>query len=223
MSLALEQQAMVDAILGRGTLVAANARGLAGVEGGQDRGLQAYRGNAQGLAARTLASVFPRVQESVNDFDAMAWAFWRCHPPVAGDLGLWGTGLPEFLALQPGMDADLVKLARLEWALHAAESAADETLDAASLALLGTQEPERLSLRLMPGLALLGQALVWRQGWRAVSMDLDAANAAFVRSLMQPTSLHDALLKAGDGFDFSDWLQQALRETWLWRVEEIQE
>jgi len=221
MSLMSEQQALLDAILNRGPLL--SARGLPGVQGGEARGLQAYRGNAQGLAENTLASVFPRLHDAVEDFDTMAWTFWRRHPPVAGDLGLWGAELPGFLAAQPGMDPALVDLARLEWALHQAESAADEGLDAASLSLFGTQEPQALRLRFMPGLALLGQTLVWRQGWRAVSMELEGANAVFMRSLMQGTNLHEALLAAGESLDFSTWLQQALRETWLWRVEEIQE
>ncbi len=219
MSLLAEQQALLDAILNRGALK--GTRGLAGIEGGPARGLQAYRGNAQGLAARTLASVFPRMQEAIEDFDAMAWTFWRRHPPAAGDLGRWGAELARFLAEQAGMDQALVELARLEWALHEAESAAEEVPDAASLALLGTQAPEALRLRFMPGLALLDRTLVWRQGWRAVSLDLGGPNAVFMRSLMQGQSLHDALLAAGADFDFSIWLQQALREPWLLRVEEM--
>ena len=221
MSLMAEQQALLDAILNRGALH--GTRGLPGVAGGEARGLQAYRGNAQGLSQQTLASVFPRLQQAVEGFDAMAWTFWRRHPPVAGDLGRWGAELPEFLAAQPGMDPALVELARLEWALHEVESAADEVLDTASLALFGSREPQALRLRLMPGLRLLGQTLVWRRGWRAVSTELGAANALFMRSLLQGVNLHDALLAAGDSFDFSTWLPEALRESWLWRVEEIQE
>ena len=218
MSLLAEQQALLDAILNRGELP--DVRGLPGVVGGQKRGLQVYRGNAQGLSARTLASVFPRLRESLAGFDEMAWTFWRHRPPAAGDLGLWGAELPEFLAAQAGMNEALVALARLEWALHEAEAAADETLDAASLGLLGTHEPQALRLRFMPGLKLLDRRLVWRQGWRAVSLELDAANADFTRSLIGGMSLDEALVGAGD-FDFSKWLQQALRESWLWRVEEI--
>ena len=223
-NLLAEQQALLDAILNRGALK--GTRGLPGVEGGeeraQERGLQAYRGNAQGLSARTLASVFPRLHEAIENFDAMAWTFWRRHPPLAGDLGLWGGELPAFLAAQPGMGPALVELARLEWALHQAESAADETPDVASLALLGTHEPQALRLRFMPGLALLGQTLVLRQGWRAVSLELDAPNAEFTRSLIAGLNLHDALQGAGD-FDFSNWLQQALRESWILRIERVEE
>jgi hypothetical protein len=226
MTLAAQQQAFVDAVLGQGA--APQPRGLRqlpGIEGGVERGLQAYRGNAQGLAVRALAGVFPRLHEALadNDFDTMAWAFWRRHVPTAGDLGRWGGDLAEFLAAQPGMDAGLVDLARLEWAQHEAESAADEVLDPATLSLLGTQEPEHLRLRLSPGLTVLAQSdgpvLVWRRAWRALSSPLAAGDASFMRALIEGQDLHHALLRAGV-FDFSNWLQQALREGWLLRIEE---
>ena len=227
MSAAAQQQALLEAVLGRRDAV--STRGLAGVEGGAARGLQAYRGNAQGLAARTLASVYPRLQESLADqgFDAMAWTFWRRHPPVVGDLGQWGGALAEFLAGQDGMADELVDLARLEWAVHEAESAGDDELDAASLALLGRHEPQQLRLCFRAGLQLLtaqsdGVLLVWRQGWRGVSMPLDAPTATFMQTLMDGRDLDEALNKVSN-FDFSNWLQQALREGWLLRIEENQE
>ncbi len=228
MSAAAQQQALLDAVLGRGD--ALSTRGLPGVQGGAARGLQAYRGNAQGLAARTLASVYPRLQEALanNGFEAMAWTFWRRHPPVAGDLGQWGGALAEFLAAQQGMPDELVDLARLEWAVHEAEGAGDHELDAASLALLGTREPKQLRLRFRAGLRLLDQSdsvwLIWRQGWRGVSMPLDAAAATFMQALMNGQDLDEALNEVngiGD-FDFSNWLQLAMREGWLLRIEENQ-
>ena len=226
-NIAVQQQALLDAVLGRGDVP--DARGLPGVEGGAARGLQAYRGNAQGLAARTLASVYPRLQETLADsgFDAMAWTFWRRHPPLVGDLGQWGGELAEFLAAQAGMADQLVDLARFEWAVHTAESAADEELDSASLALLGTHEPQHLRLCFRAGLQLLEQShsalLVWRQGWRGVSLALNEATAMFMRTLMDGHDLHRALDEVGDAgdFDFSIWLQQALRDGWLLRIEEI--
>ncbi|HEY4083195.1 MAG TPA: DNA-binding domain-containing protein [Burkholderiaceae bacterium] len=231
MSAAERQQALLEAVLGRGD-AAAGTRGLPGVEGGAARGLQAYRGNAQGLAARTLASVYPRLQETLadNGFDAMAWTFWRRHPPVVGDLGQWGGALADFLAAQEGMANELVDLARLEWAVHEAEAAADDELDGASLARLGTHEPQQLRMRFRAGLQLLtqqsdGVLLVWRQGWRGVSMPLDAATAKFMQALMNGQDLDAALNEVSDAgdFDFSNWLQQALHEGWLLRIEENQE
>jgi hypothetical protein len=221
MSAAASQQALLDAILGRGD--ARELRGLAGVQGGEARGLRAYRANAQALAARALAGVYGRVRDELGeaDFAAMAWAFWRADPPRSGDLADWGGALAEFLAVQPEMDIGLVELARLEWAIHEAERAPDADFDAASLQLLESGEPERLRLRLRPGTALVGTCLVWRRGWRVEQQELDVASARFMRSQLDGTSLADALQLDAD-FDFSTWLQQALRQGFLIAVEEIQ-
>ena len=223
-SLARRQQALIGALTDK----AAQPAGLAalpGIDGGVTRGLQAYRVNAQALAARALASVFPQLREALADadeFDAMAWAFWRQSPPRQGDLACWGGGLAAFLSEQDGMDPALCDLARLEWTMHEAERAADAELDLDSLQLLGHCEPANLRLALRPGMALLEQhdgaaLLVWRKGWRACSQVLPAGEGAFMRILLAGGNLAQALDAAGavGDFDFSAWLQAALREHWL--------
>jgi hypothetical protein len=230
--LATRQRALVAALGGNGN---GNGNGGGGVDGlrapggiagGVPRGLQAYRLNAQALSARALAAVFPRLHEALGEasFDAMAWTFWRRHPPEHGDLGLWGGRLADFLGEQDGIDVALCDQASLEWALHGAERAADTELDAASLELLATQPPAALGLRLRPGLQLLTQRqdgrrlLVWRQGWRAHWRPLDAATAALLQTLLDGGDLAaalDAALRLDAAFDFSAWLQTALREDWL--------
>lgn len=217
MSLAA-QQALLDAILGRG--VAPPLRGLVGIEGGAARGLQAYRANAKALAARALASVFPRLLAELGEvnFAAMAWVFWRAFPPKSGDLADWGDELAGFLAAQPEMDASVVAQTQLEWALHEAERAADATFNAESLALLDGGDPQCLRLMLRPGTALVGSLLVWRRGWRAMSAELDARTARFMQAQLSGASLAASL---EEGFDFSNWLQDALRQGWLVGVEEI--
>ena len=55
-SLIRRQQALVAALTDR-TAGPEGLAGLPGIEGGQPRGMQAYRVNAQALAARALASV----------------------------------------------------------------------------------------------------------------------------------------------------------------------
>ncbi|MEJ6003537.1 HvfC/BufC family peptide modification chaperone [Paucibacter soli] len=205
-------------------------RAPAGVQGGAARGLLAYRLNAAALAERALAAVFAQLREAMGDaeFAAMAWAFWRWRPPRRGDMGEWGSDLHEFLAEQPEMEAAWLGLSRLEWAMHEAERAPDASLDADSLLRLGDTEPGLLRLRMRPGLRLLpadsqGQVLlVWRQGWRARVEPLGAAQALLMARLLAGADLQsalDACLAAHPDFDFSAWLQQALLQQQLWRVE----
>jgi len=204
-------------------------------------GIQAYRRNAQGLAARSLAAVHPLLLNELgqDSFDTLAWAFWRASPPSQGDLAEWGQVLPEFLAAQPGVEAWLCDLARLGWARHAAERAADSRLDVESLNLLQSQSPEVLRLRLRSGLCLLQllpqacglnaeqprqHVLVWREGWRAEQQLLRPGDAALMAATLQGRDLDSALqeaLAAAPDFDFGAWLQQALQRGWLQAVETL--
>lgn len=203
----------------------APTEGLAAATHGVARGLQAYRVNAQAVAARALAAVYVPLQDELGEaqFAAMAWAFWRRHPPERGDLACWGAGLPDFMAEQAKLPRSLIELARLQWALHEAERAADAALDTDSLQLLdGRHDAALLSLRLMPGLSLVSAGTdviaVWRNGWRAVSAPLAEDWAFFMAALLNGQALGPALeasLARHPSFDFSAWLQRALREPWL--------
>lgn len=217
------QLALVDALLGRG-------EAPAGLRGGE-RGLSAYRGNLVALSAQALAVPFGPLRDALGEaeFAALAWSFWRANPPGRGDLGEWGGALAGFLAERAGEASGLPDLARLGWALHQAERAADAALEADSLPLLGSTPPEALWLQLRPGVALLAQTdgpvLVWRQGWRGQSQALPAAEAAFMQGLLDGASLGAALAAAevkGSGaetdFDFGAWLQAALQKAWLQAV-----
>ncbi|MEO3693811.1 HvfC/BufC N-terminal domain-containing protein [Roseateles paludis] len=232
-----EQTAFVQALRRGGDVL-----GLRGVRPGLSvaEGLSAYRGNAQALSARALAAVFPRLEAELGsaDFAAMAWAFWRTQPPLRGDLGTWGDALPAFLTETAGLDSGLPGLAQLEWARHEAERAADADLDTASLAQLAQCELEGLQLQLRPAVRLLalagpvadepaltGHCLVWREGWVAQHGPLDAATGGFMGAVLDGRSLAEALaagevkgLGAQPDFDFSAWLQAALRHEWLHRV-----
>lgn len=222
------------------------------------RGLEAYRANAESIAERALASCFATVQALVgeDDFRHLACEFWRAHPPGRGDLGEWGDAFPAWLATHAGLTAWpwLADSARLDFAVHRNERAADAVLDADSLALLESADPAQLRLVLMPGAALLRspwpivtihrahqlegavaerafaevrsaveaqrgeQALVARQGWRAVVHRLDPATADWTQDLLDGTDLGKALTHAGERFDFAAWLGTALREAWLKEV-----
>ena len=50
--------------------------------------------------AQALAVPFARVKQALGeaDFAALAWSFWRAHPPERGDLAQWGGALAGFLA-----------------------------------------------------------------------------------------------------------------------------
>ncbi|MGQ3051762.1 MAG: HvfC/BufC family peptide modification chaperone [Roseateles sp.] len=215
-----EQQAFVDALLGRCEAPAA----LTGAE----RGLPAYRNNLRALSAQALGVPFTRLREALGDgeFATLAWSFWRAHPPERGDLAQWGGALESFLTDRAGEDSGLPDLARLDWALHQAERAADAELAVDSLALLGTTPPEALWLQLRPGLAVVrqqdGAALVWRQGWRGESQRLSAGETRFMRALLADVNLAEALASAEvkgsapePDFDFGAWLQAALQKAWL--------
>ena len=124
-----------------------------------ERGLEAYRANAEAIADRALGAVFATVRTMVGaiDFKHLARDFWRAAPPLRGDLDEWGSEFPGWLAGHVAMAAwpYLADCARLDLALHLNERAADAVLDAASLSLLETHDPERLRLQLMPGVSLI--------------------------------------------------------------------
>jgi hypothetical protein len=57
--------------------------------------------------------------------------------------------------------------------------------------------------------------MVVRQGWRAVVVPLQMADARWTEALLAGASLAQALEQAGEGFDFAVWLQAAVRNAWL--------
>lgn len=235
---AQRQHALLQAIL-FGSALPVGVVAPDGIADGAVRGLRAYRINAQALAARALAAVHGRLLELLGceDFAAMAWAFWRRVPPQRGDLGEWGEGLADFLASQTEMPAHLPDLARLEWALHQAERAADAVFDAPSLARLASEDAGSLRLRLRPGSRLLQvdalaaslvdaghvatgsvQVLVWRPQWRPCAVVLPAAPAVFTGYVLDGQPLQQALtatLQSHEDFAFDVWLQRAIEAGWL--------
>ena len=57
--------------------------------------------------------------------------------------------------------------------------------------------------------------LVARRGWRALAHPSTPADADWTRDLLDGVDLATALRHAGESFDFSAWLETALRESWL--------
>lgn len=181
-SLAEQQQALLVALSQprhEDAIGFAMSRGglLADAAGAQwRRGLAAYRSNGHELAQRALAGAYPAVAQLLGEenFAGLARSLWAAHPPARGDLAQWGgnlaahiESLPELIAEEPFM-ADV---ARVEWLLHAAATAADAALDAPSLQLLTAHDPSAVTLVLSAGAACLASA------WPVVSI-VNAHNAA---------------------------------------------
>jgi hypothetical protein len=123
------------------------------------RGLAVYTANAAVNAERALGARYPTVRAMLGEetFTPMARAFWRQSPPARGDLAQWGDTLPAFLAEAEQLTAlpYLADVARLDAAVAQAEGAADVEPDLSTLMRLGDTDPDRLVLRLAPGLALV--------------------------------------------------------------------
>lgn len=124
------------------------------------RGLRAYRSNGRALAVRALEGAYPVVAQLLGEdnFAPLAHRLWLQHPPACGDVAQWGAQLPACIEALPELAAEepyLADVARLEWALHRAATAADAAADAASFALLLERDPAQLALRLAAGTQLL--------------------------------------------------------------------
>ena len=179
---------MDEALRQRGLLHALNGAVIDGLrEHGERaaRGLEAYRANAEAIAERALATAFTTVKAMVgaDDFGHMARAFWQAQPPQRGDLGEWGDAIAAWLQAQPSMAPwpYLGDSARLDFALHRNERAADAAVGAASLALLDSVDPSQLRIRLMPGTALLRSSWPIASIHRAHQLTGDHAERAFER------------------------------------------
>lgn len=176
------------------------------------RGLASYQSNAHMLAERVLVAAYPVVTAilSPDSMGQLARALWHRHPPVRGDLARWGADLPDFIAASPQL-AELpwlADVARIEWALHAAATAANVAdrvaedgspafADLASLALLTTHDPDQLTLTLAAGTTCL--ALDWT-ATRIVLAHLAETEAAPVtaRALIVNAALPKAVAELGD-------------------------
>lgn len=173
---------------------------LDAVKASAQRGLAAYVAHAGATAERALVDAFPTVRALVGDetFGLMARAFWRQCPPVKGDLGWLGEGLPDFIAHDPQL-ADvpyLSDVARLDWALMRAETAPDVKVDLSSFHSLGEADGQDLCCVLSSGAALITSP------WSIVTL----------WQVHQPTS-------ASAGFEPAlQALQDQVAQTaWVWR------
>lgn len=153
---ALRQQMLLRALLGdaRPGVVTGWLRDGAATA----RGLAAYQANAGALAERALAAAFPTLQQLLGEasFAGLARSFWRARPPQRGDVATWGGELAAFIADDEDLAPEpyLADVARLEWAVHEAERAADAG-PPTGLERLEGHDPASLWLRLAPGTVLV--------------------------------------------------------------------
>ncbi len=127
-----------------------------------ERGLLAYRANGTALAERALTAVYPVLAQLLGEdsFASLARHFWRQAPPQRGDMAQWGAALADFIDAAPQLSGEpfLGDVARVEWALHCAATAADTTADIGSFALLASADPEQATLTLSDGVVALASA-----------------------------------------------------------------
>ncbi len=156
--LATQQQELLQTLFDG---VAANAIeiGAAPAHSTWARGLKAYKSHGHMLAERALLAAYPVLAQLLGDenWPGLARALWHAHPPQRGDLALWGDALPSYLAASPQLQDEpfLADVARVEWAMHRCAVAADSQPDPSSLALMTTEDPDALHLRLAPGCVLV--------------------------------------------------------------------
>lgn len=169
LSLALQQDALLRALGLRGhgeaAAFAASQRGLLANAGSDQsrRGLAAYRSNGHALAQRALAGAYPALARLLGEdnFAALARSLWAAHPPECGDIAQWGGELAAHVEALPGLIAEepfLGDVARVEWVLHRAATAADARLDVPSLQRLTSQDPADFTLVLCPGSGCVSSA-----------------------------------------------------------------
>lgn len=124
-----------------------------------NRGLKTYQANAHASALRSLQSAYPVVAQLIGEdaFEHLARDFWAQHPPLRGDLAQWGGELSGFVARISALQTEpyLSDVARVEWALHIAATAADQMADLATFSRLTEHDPDALTLQLAPGTALI--------------------------------------------------------------------
>jgi hypothetical protein len=189
------QRALVGAILAPRADAALLALNETGVRA--EQGLAAYRANAEALAERALGAAFGRVRAMLgdDDFAQLAAEFWRAHPPQRGDVGEWGGGFAGWLQAHPALAQwpYLGDCARLDFALHCNERAADADFDADSLALLADVDPQRLRLVPMPGTALVSSRWPIVTIHRAHQSGADA-DFALARDAIERESAQHALV-----------------------------
>jgi hypothetical protein len=203
------------------------------------RHLAIYRNSVFANWSKALASTYPVVERLVGGafFREAARQYAMAHPSRSGDLNALGAAFAQFLAGYPHASElpYLPDVARLEWACHESEMAADGGgLDFAALAQVPPEEQAGIRFRLQPAARIVESAypvlalweanqeerdgtpdrlegadcvLVWREDGGARLQLLDAGDAGFIKALARALTLGEALEGAPEGWNVGERLQ----------------
>ena len=204
-------------------------RWLAGDADLVERRMAIYRANMVAAADKALSSAYPVIRQVVGDefFHGLAREYQRGAPSTSGDLTDFGATFDAFVAAFEHTQSlpYLPDLARLEWAVHRANGAADAPdWDAAALGAIEPGQQAAIRFEWSPGLAVIESpypiariwtihqpgyagefsvdwdradtALVARDGFAVVVTDCGAADALFIRASLAGAPLGDAAAAA---------------------------
>ncbi|OYW30861.1 MAG: DUF2063 domain-containing protein [Methyloversatilis sp. 12-65-5] len=144
--------------------------------------LGVYRGNAVASASAALALAYPVCRQVTGDdyFDALVRRYWAQTPSSDGDLNHYGNSFADFLdGFEPVRALPyLPDVARLEWSVHVATTAADATpLGGDAFVALDADALAAAHLYMTPGFALLGSAWpiadIWLQHQPSANGEFD--------------------------------------------------
>lgn len=170
---------------------------LAGAEVRNRALLSIYRATSVANATAALRLAYPVCRQITGDdyFDALVRRYWAQTPSTDGDLNRYGHSFADFLdGFEPVRALPyLPDVARLEWSVHVATTAADTApLGGEAFAGLAPDALAAARLHMTPGFALLGSAWpiadIWLQHQRdaagasgdAFDIDLEQAQYAVV-------------------------------------------
>ena len=140
--------------------------------------VQVYRNHVFSSLTEALETTYPVVCRLVDRrfFGFAADRYIRRHPPAGPCLFEYGATFPEFLAAFPPCAAHpyLADVARLEWAMNAAQRAEDAVPTApAALASIPPHDVGRLTFRLDPSAAWLESPWPIDRIWAANQPEVD--------------------------------------------------
>jgi Putative DNA-binding domain len=208
--------------------LASFAPGVRGERDASRRHLAIYRHSVFANWTKALAGTFPVVERLVGEafFREAARQFAIAEPSRSGDLNSLGGGFPRFLERYPHASGlpYLPDVARLEWACHESQMAADaEGLDFAALARVPADEQGAIRFRLQPAARLVESDYPVLALWEANQEERDGTPDRLEGGERVLVSRHDSsarleLLGAGDaiflrGLARSLTLEQALEGT----------
>ena len=139
-----------------------------------ERRLAIYRTNARENFALALEAAFPLLLRCLGpeEFRQLAWSYQRACPSPAGNLFHVGRCLMDYLAghLRGASDEYLIDVARLEWQVQEAMTAADgaEALDLAALAAVPAERQGDIRFHLHPSVRLLRTEYAVFSLWKAL-------------------------------------------------------